>query len=252
MSRHLFALLSAAVVAVASSAAPVGPGQSIVFPAATDGGTDILNPGGVEIASKTIHFTVPVVSADTDLYPGYVPDRPFAEGTVITSVRRDSSNKLAFVYDFDFPVEPEGVVLPAYLDNLSQLVVGNFAGFTTDFVGLQGTTIDVQRSADGSTITSTTGSGLGSEPFVVIRTNATSFDANGTAILRGATDYVPAHNAEGDKYVLDVTTTANLNGLYQPAESTAAIPLPPAVYGGAALLGFVCATQLFRGKCVAA
>jgi hypothetical protein len=224
--------MAASLFAGAALAAPVGPGQFI------QDHTVPLMPVGVQIASKTIHWTAEVVNSTPEIYPGYVPDVRFIDGTATSSVWKDGSGKLSFLYDFS---------LPNYDDNLSELTVSDYSGFSTDVSANLNDVAVVSRSADGETIKAGSYWGNGSSPHLLIATNATSFDSHGTAIFRGSTDYIMSHNAEGDANpYLTVHVTANLSGLYQPAESTAAVPLPPAVYGGMASLAVICGVQQFR------
>jgi hypothetical protein len=232
MKRASVLCMAASLFTGAALAAPVGPGQSI------NDRTPDLAPPGVQIASKTINWTADVVNLDQDTHPGWIPNTPTIDGSVTTSVWRDSSGKLSFLYDF---------ALPNYDDNLRQLTVTNYAGFSTDVTAWFNDIAVIKRSADGKTITGVTNGGNGAEPHMLVTTDATSFDSGGTAIFLGSTDFIQGHSPNGDQSgPLSVSVTANLSGLYQPAESTAAVPLPPAVYGGMASLAVICGVQQFR------
>ncbi len=235
MKRAVAACLLGCLSAGIALADPVGPGQAITV-APPNGITP--TPQGVQIASQTINFTADVTSLD-DFLPGFVPNQQTVNGTLVNSVWRDSSGHLSFQY--------EVTRFPNYDDNLSEFSASNYAGFSTDFEGILGTTIAVKRSADGKTVDASAGEGLGANPLVILATDATNFNTGGHATFIGETDFVPGHNDQGQTNVLDVRATANFSGLYQPTSSSvAAVPLPPAVYGGSALLGLIFLAQRRR------
>ena len=236
MKREIAACLLGCLSAGIALAEPVGPGQTITVPSSLG---NVPVPPGVQIASQTIKFTADITSLD-DFLPGFVPYQQTVDGTMMNSVWKDSSGKLSFVYDF------RG--FPNYDDNLSELKATNFGGFSTDYSGEFGDTQTVERSADGATVTVTVQGGSGTPPFVILTTDATHFNRGGTATFIGQTDFVPGHDAQGNSNILDVQSTANLSGVFQPSSSAAAVPLPPAVYGGSALLGLIFLAQ--RKRCL--
>jgi hypothetical protein len=84
------------------------------------------------------------------------------------------------------------------------------------------------------------------DPILIVDTNATKFDQNGTIQLYGADEfYVP--DAEDQDYIQTLGARHLFDGVYQPVFSEtppASVPLPPAAYGGFALLAAVIATRL--------
>jgi hypothetical protein len=223
------------VVSLSAEASLVGPGESAQF-------TDIKGftvPPGTLLAESTQDFTLdfknfddgtPLLSANASLH---------------SQVLRRADGQLTFVYDF---TEDRGTG-GQFGEEGGHAVLRGFDSFTTDVTGiLQHTNIgfpNIHRSDDGNTITfGDVGEGLGGAPLVVIATNATAFDSNGHATLTSRDEF------PGDTTLVVGEASTDLSGIFQPIQENggggAVVPLPPAAYGGLAMLAGIVATSIRR------
>jgi hypothetical protein len=204
-----------ALVPVVATAAPLPPGGSVSF----DTVADLPLPPGERLAQKVIPFTL-----QYPLRPGTTSQPPATTaGTLTTSVYRGTGGDgLVFVYDLDVPAD-DGF----YVAELSDLTLGSFAGFATDVTGrLKGHEyFSAGRSADGATIRSDSGNGIGGAPVLVVATNATAFDDGGTAHYLAGAEFVVTDPANDEIRQETIDASVNLTGLYQPV----AVPEPTAV-----------------------
>jgi hypothetical protein len=157
-------------------------------------------------------------------------------------VVRGASGKLSFVYDFENPNTQTVEVA----DEVGQLTARNFDGFSTDVSATaditNGKTTTISRSSDGSAITIRTATpGLGTTPWLVVATDATNFDRAGSVTGLFIDDANDLHGG-----FTTLAATIDVANTFQPTEQTAAVPLPPAVYGGLGMIALVCGSQLRR------
>jgi hypothetical protein len=190
-------------------AAPVDPGGSVSVT-----GDTFVAPTGDVVDSSSQTVTLSYI-----LDP--VAPEPVATDFNITfnsQVLRDpATNRLTFVYG----LEETPDTLPELLNEQLSLSFTNFTGFTTD-VTANGS-LDVNRSADGGTIQATSTSGAEVIlPTIVIATDATAYNANGS--MEGT--------VVGDLLVTDggpinINTPFALSGTFQPAQDDVEPPPPP-------------------------
>jgi len=187
----------------------LAPGQSMTI--AT---SDFAEPTGVLVAEQALPFSLRYTPVVTSAAPGEM-----GGGTLFGSVYRDPFDQtLTFAYN--------AVLADASPIGASWLLVDGFRGLQTDVTArLPGAdAARVSRLADplpGIEAASYAGP-LGGTPLLVIKTNATAFDASGTASF-GA-DF-PAGIAP-----FPLAGTAEIPGVFQPAgPAPAAAPLPPAL-----------------------
>jgi hypothetical protein len=126
---------------------------------------------------------------------------------------------------------------------------GDYAGFTTDAHALGAN--EFSRDLAGNVTVS--GPAASSEmadrfPSYLIKTSATSFDKNGFATWSGD-DTFSLFDAQSNPISVTAHAEFTVTGLYQPTGGgTAAVPLPPAAYGGLAMLAGIVATRARRHR----
>jgi hypothetical protein len=218
-------------------AAIVSPGGSVT----TDPATDTIIPTGDLVDEDVRAVTFQYVAPDGF---GFVDvDQTTVDLTFRSRIYRDPVTQvLSFVYQW------EG--LPnSFGREGTNLAVSSFAGFSTDVTaelgGLEGT---INRTGDGVLITAfSAGEGLGSLPSLLVITDATEFDQNGT-VHGSVSDEFNVFDlaAPEDQTVRLATATLDLTGTFQPIADDGGggggggggtpIPLPAGVWGGMALL----------------
>jgi hypothetical protein len=209
-----------ALVLLPALSAPGGlvqPGQSVSLLA-----SDVPTPGGTLLEKKTSAFAIDYGE----------PAKPFSfsgklTGTLRSAVYSDRGH-LTFVYDIDLNGQP-GISGAA---EASRLSVGSFRSFKTSVFGAMDfeELVRGSRSRDGSQVwLDGTSPGMGGPPRMIVRTDATAYDANGKASFYAA-DEVPtlsgARLAAGG---------VNFTGIFRPVMEVAAPsppPLPPTSSGG--------------------
>lgn len=238
----LVPVLVLSLVPVVATAAPVPPGGAVSI----DFVEDFQLPTGGQLAQKVIDFTLnyPIPAGST------AGPAPTTTGTLTSTVYRDSGGGLVFVYDIDV------VNADTYLDETSILAVGTFAGFDTDVTGVikRFQYFTASRSADGSTISSETGEGIGGAPVIVVGTDATAFDDNGTARYQAGAEFLVTEPGDPDDVrQVAIDTFVDLPGVYQPIADDGGpgptpnpIPLPPAAWAALATIGAFGAGKKFR------
>jgi hypothetical protein len=209
-------------------AALVNPGQTI-----PTNPQDTINPSGdlleEDVRQVAFDYTAP---EGFDFAPVETPTR---QATFRSQVYRDPvTQRLSFVYRW------EDVPLFFGREGAS-LDVSSFAGFSTDVTAeVGGGDGSITRSADGSTIqASTPGAGLGTLPSVLVITDATEYDSNGSV-----------SGSVGDEFnVFEISDPENqsvrlaiaeltLNNTFQPiTDGGTVIPLPAGVWAGLVMLG---------------
>ena len=238
-ARSSFALRSAALAGalaflpVVSIAAPVPPGGGVNI----DFVENFQLPSGEQLAQKVIDFTL-----QYNVPPGgTAAPTPSTTGTLTSSVYRGDAGGLVFVYDVDV------VGRDTYVDETSNFSVGSFAGFDTDITGRlkDFDYFTAVRSTDGSTIRTETGEGIGAAPVIIVETNATTFDENGTArYVAGAEFLVTEPEDPDDVFQRTLDAFVDLTGVYQPVADDPGpgptpnpIPLPPAAWAALMTMG---------------
>ena len=228
-------LLSALLLMLVS--ARLSPGKPIAIGETTGVLRDDFQlPGGDVVAEKSTSFTV-TYDPGGDLEVRDEPNNGVFHPTLHSQVLRDPlSGHLTFFYEFDAPRLP-GSSVPIGNENAS-LTLRSFAGFSTDVNALifSSDGARVARSeGDGGELTISNGSdGLSGPPTVVIATNATAFDANGSLDLTVNDEMLVFDPANPDgSSIMGLVAHVALSETFQPvAEGAAAIPLPPAAYSG--------------------
>jgi hypothetical protein len=217
--------------------APVDVFAGLLRPGQTVGlhSSDLDVPTGTLIAQQTQPLLIDYgVKSPTIGFDGWL------RGSFHQAVYADATGRLTFLYDID--LGSPGI---AGASEQSDLAVWSFKGVSTSVMGSLDyeSIIDASRSGTGSRIRLKGNTpGLGGAPLLVVETDATDFDAEGTATYAAA-DEVPS--------LLGPSTLASgsvtLRGVYRPVaiESgnggtvpppPAAIPLPPAFYSGVGLM----------------
>jgi hypothetical protein len=221
----------------AASAGLVSPGQTVSLHS-----SDLLPPTGVELATKATPFVIHYGPADPAI--GFTGD---LTGTLDSTVYRDGG-KLTFVYHVNLN-DGSGVSGAAEGSNLS---VWSFGGFKTTVAGALESEefIQASRSKDGKMVQlSGNTPGLGGPPTLVVKTNATAYDAGGNASYF-ASDEVSTLTRASQTF----SGTAMIDGTFRPVGGEVlppgppptAIPLPPAAYSGLGVLlamGLLAATK---------
>ena len=210
-------------------AAEILPGQSGVN--VPDQETRTL-PAGTKLAEKTLPFTLDF-SRPGDA--GGLSEMT-ADGRLTTSVYREATGVLTFVYDVF--VEPTTYDNPQFarppVDELSEVVARGFGGLTTDLAGDftdAGGQFFATRSADGSIVSGKQADGLGQPPLFIVRTNATAFDELGTVTFNAADEFLVS--PQNDQVARDAGVT--LTGTYRPVPEPAAAGLVVTGFAAAAL-----------------
>jgi len=202
--------------ATPASAGLVRPGQTVNLLA-----DNVPMPTGTLLERKSTDFTI-------DYGPLTVPfnDSAKLQGTLFSAVYRGRSGRLTFVYDID--LDNNSNTLSGGAAEASELRIGSFKSFKTTVFG----TMDFEqvirgsRSRDGSQVWLTsTAPGLGGPPRMVIRTDATAYDANGHASFLAA-DEIPT--LSGSRMASGM---ANFGGMFRPITITAPPPPPPTAGG---------------------
>jgi hypothetical protein len=227
--RALIALAAALLLlgpAAGARAGMLAPGQSLTI--AT---SDFVEPRGVLVAEQELPFTLRYTPVVVSAAPG-----DSGAGTLFGSVYRDPFDQtLTFVYNAQLN---DGAPIGA-----ARLMVDGFRGVQTDVTArLAGAdAARVSRLADplpGIEAASYAGP-TGGTPLLVVRTNATSFDAAGAATF--AADF-PVGIAP-----FPLTGTADIAGVFQPAAGPAsAVPLPRALSTSVAAFAACGAASLLR------
>ncbi|MDB5294479.1 MAG: hypothetical protein JWO31_462 [Phycisphaerales bacterium] len=236
--RAAAALCSLLLAPALASAGAVDPGQSIPVDS-----VDLMLPAGSALAETSSAFAIDYAATD----------RPTA-GTlkgVLRSAVYDVGGSLTFVYDVDV-LDAAGFSEAA---ERSELTVSSFAKAKTavtgglDFEAL----VRASRSADGSRITLASDTpGLGGPPVLIVKTDATTYDAGGRATFAVADEVSGPY---GQDWIAG--GTASIAGLLRPTIVAAPvdpapsagptpIPLPPAAYSGLGVMlamGLIAATR---------
>jgi hypothetical protein len=222
--------LSAAALALGVLLGPsawaglLGPGQSIIVPA-----DEYEPPQGTLLAERSRVITVVYDPGQYTFAPGFDPSFDLE---LRSQVLRDATTKrLTFVYAV-YQMAPD----PALDSERSLLRVSSFAGFAADATGLLATGAGpsvLARSLDGASITiDELMTGQAGSPILVVRTDANSFDDQGTGFLLQSTEFTLF---DGDNALItNAHANAPLSGLYPPV-----IPLPAAAWTGLAMLGLM-------------
>jgi hypothetical protein len=166
------------LLAVAVTPAPifggvvVDPGQTVVVEA-----VDFEEPEGEVLARKVLPFEIEY---------GMRPDGEFVDfngsvaGTLTSTVVRDGElGTLSFLYDVDLDTDGD-----ADASDASILAVAGFATFDAEVAGALDfeSTVLASRTSDGATVRlSSDDAGLGGAPRLLVRTDATEFEATGSA-----------------------------------------------------------------------
>jgi hypothetical protein len=215
------------VPVLSSTAAVVPPGGSI-----TDEDLEFTLPTGTRVAERATPFTITFTSND-----GRSTDE-VARGTLSNYVLRDDQGRLTFVYDIDVVEGDQGNINEGAL-----LRARGFAGFETDVDGDFESVFSVTRSADGSELVMRgLNEGLMQAPTLVVRTDATAFNENGTLVYEVADEF--PFPPDGEFQIGEGSFT--FEGTFQPADDPVVIPLPPAAATGLAGLGALAAIRAAR------
>jgi hypothetical protein len=228
MRRACVAALSLLLAPAACWAGLVEPGQTVTLTS-----SELTPPGGSKLDEKSTAFAIAYGDEDSG-------DGPTLRGVLRSSVYQ-TGDHLTFVYDVDL-LAAAGISGAAERSDLS---ASAFTGFATDVAGALDfeELVKASRSADGSRVgVQSDTPGLGGSPVLIVRTDATAYDANGQATFLAA-DEVPA--ADGETRL--ATGSAMLTGLFRPVADVVepppgppaqppAIPLPPAAYTGFGVL----------------
>ena len=229
-SRKLYSLMLVAWVCFAPApawAVELAPGQGTQI---TPEDGPLILPTGPRLAQQVVPFDLDFSQPGDE---GGLSDLR-GTGTLTGSVYGDpGTGGLVFVYDVDTDdasfsgAEPGG--------EFSRLVVAGFTGFRTDVTGNASSGGDplanLARSANGDTLRAEYGEGLGGPPLLLIATDATAFDAGGTANFTARDEFLVT--PQNDVVIRE--RTVQLAGVYRPI-----VPEPSAAWaalaGAAALL----------------
>jgi hypothetical protein len=236
-SLAVSAITCGSIAAFQVQAAPVGPGQTVPYSAVGD---STYTPPGTVIAQQTLSKTF---TYDPQFNPD--PGAPFNQQhpeltfSFTNKVYRADDGHLTFTF------EPVGS--DTGFGERWSITTGDYSGFTTDVHSFDASTLS-RDNAGNVTLARPDSSGHGI-PSVLIETNATNFNQQGTADVTGADEFMLDTGPSSSTLVLS-TTAGSLSGLYQPASEggPAAIPLPPAVYGGLAMLAGIVVTRVRRPR----
>ena len=232
MRRTCWLVAMGLVMAVRSaSAGLIAPGET-----ATINAVGYVPPAGLLLAEKQVPFAINYgVSSPSTGFDGTL------QGQLTSSVYK-TDNVLWFLYSVD--LSPVGISGAA---EQSVLSVGSFAGYATRVSGAVGFEEMgmASRSSNGSTVRFFGDTpGLGGAPTLLIETDATAFDARGTALFTVG-DEISMLNGQS----IMASGDASIEGVYQPVTArppASAIPLPPAAYSGLGVLlgmGILAATR---------
>jgi hypothetical protein len=238
-NRTVTATVMGFVVALAANdsspalAGVVEPGETVVV-----NGTDFVSLEGPVLATSTLSFSITYQPNG----PGeFVDFGGTVEGTLTNMVVRDTDRgTLLFVYDIDLDSAAGG---DADASDASTLTVNGFGAFHTHVDGALDfeSVILASRELDGSAIKLTSDDpGLGGAPRLIVRTDATAFDATGTASFF-AGDELAVRTPDGLEIEL-AAGTAVIGGTFRPVDAGPApapnpIPLPPALWSAVVALG---------------
>ncbi len=218
----------------------VTPGQTVSI----DPFIKFVPPSGTVVSETTKKFTMDF-SDDKGLV--HIP----ANGTFLTQVLRRDDGKLTFLYNIEVLTsdggdigEEGGSTQYSAFGDFTTIVSGQF-----QHGGNPGPVIS--RSSDGNTL-SFGGEGHGEptaqSPLLVVETDATEFDSNGHTSLTW-------FDETGDPDPLDpgfttIKGTADFSSVFEPVHESGpvAVPLPPAAYGGLAMLAGIVVTRIRRQK----
>jgi hypothetical protein len=202
------------------AAAPVAPGDTAI---AIDN-SGFVAPTGDLLDSSSQTVTLSFVDAT-------VPTPTDVDVTFNSQVLRDpATQRLTFVYSFD----STAATFPTMTNITSALTLAAFGTFATDVTS--DTALNVDRSADGSTLTHTTNAGDAVQlPTIAVATDATAFDNNGSA--SGA---VNGEVASPETGTTPIGAQFSISNTFQPLADDGggggggggAIPLPAGVWFG--------------------
>jgi hypothetical protein len=230
-----------------TTAGVVEPGKTVVL-----NERELPAPEGQVLAKSVLPFSL-------DYQPGgnmgdFVDFSGTAEGTLTSTVVREQGRGglLTFLYDIDLN-DDANVGIDASAD--AALTVDSFRSFTTDVAGAldRERSILASRTGDGAGVKISSDDpnvGMAGAPRLIVRTDATDFDRDGTARFF-ATDELAVRTPDGLKVDL-ASGTVIVGGTFQPVDDVmppvqspdpepptppAAIPLPPGI--GMGLVGLV-------------
>jgi hypothetical protein len=237
-------VVSILIASTSAFAYPLNPGETI-HPGETSDGvdplTDLMPAPGTVIAHE--------VRSVTALYadPNHFADGPLTrDGTFEEWVVRLGSGKLSFAYSFDFPNGPNE---NSPGSQGASLTVNGFHGFSTDVTGTSdlafplGVATTFTRSSDGASI-KLDSPDEGGPGFARVDTNATVFGRNGTLTELLDDDFATPNDP--DRGFHTFAGTVNVSNAFAPAESTTAVPLPPAAYTALGTIGLIVVSKLSR------
>jgi hypothetical protein len=227
--------IAAGLVAGTSMAAPVGPGQTLMVD------ENVGLPQGTPIAEIKRDVAITYVPVQPGFFLPLNTTRSF-----VNQVFRDPvTQHLTFVLHAT-DLETTGFELA------SAATYGSFDDFTTDVhaqahqAGI-GEPSTLQRDLSGNITIQSPNVDISIAPIFVVNTNATDFDRNGFAHMT-AKDEFELTETDGVSTTLgNAAADFTIDGLFQPKESgTVAVPLPPAVYGGLAMLAVIALPRVLR------
>jgi hypothetical protein len=222
-----------------ATAVPVGPGQTLTVD------SPIEFPQGSPIAEMTRDVAITYTPVQSDFFQPVNTTRSF-----VNQVFRDPvTQHLTFVFHAtDFETTGFAIV--------SHATYGSFDNFTTDVQASAhqpgfGTGATLQRDLSGNISIESETLNQSVAPVLVISTNATDFDRNGFAHLIGKDEFSLTAIGGDSTTIGNASADFTINGLFQPKESAAAVPLPPAAYGGLVMLGLIVLPRFMRKRTLA-
>jgi hypothetical protein len=217
-------VIAGGLFAGTSTAAPVGPGQTLMVDEIVD------LPTGTPIAEMTRDIAVTYTPVQSEFFqPVHVTH------SYVNQIFRDPvTQHLTFVLHVTDLERTDFAIF-------SHATYGSFDDFTTDVHAQAqragfGNESTLSRDLDGNITIMADTFDEGRAPIFVIDTDATEFDRNGFAHINAKDEFSLTAN-DNSTTLGNAETDYTFDGLFAPKESgPVAVPLPPAVYGGFAML----------------
>jgi len=234
------------LAAAAAHGALVAPGETVRLRSA-----EFRMPVGQVLAEEAAPFFL-VLEAE-----GYAPPTAVPGTLTSTVLRERATGRLTFAYAINFAGQDnEG---RGGGTQHSRLSITGFESFRTDLAASLAFEPDFvgSRSGDGSTLTVESDTpGEGGSPTLLVRTDATDFDAGGVLQFAASDPFllpgpVEGSGAAGGMVSVLASGDVEMSGVFRPATDArpAPVPLPPALFSGiVTLIACALASTISRSK----